>query len=52
MAKRIVADRCCGAIIDVQEFFLMQLEARQRSAIEANTANLIRLFPDSDDRHT
>lgn len=44
MAKRIVADRCCGAIIDVQEFFLMQLEARQRSAIEANTANLIRLL--------
>jgi nicotinamidase-related amidase len=44
MAKRIVADRCCGAIIDVQEFFLMQLEGRQRSAIEANTANLIRLL--------
>jgi nicotinamidase-related amidase len=44
MAKRVVADRCCGAIIDVQEFFLMQLEARQRSAIEANTVNLIRLL--------
>jgi len=44
MAKRIVADRCCGAIIDVQEFFLMQLEGRQRGAIEANTANLIRLL--------
>ncbi len=44
MAKRIVADQCCGAIIDVQEFFLMQLDARLRGAIEANTANLIRLL--------
>jgi nicotinamidase-related amidase len=44
MAKRIVADRCCGAIIDVQEFFLMQLEGRQRGTIEANTANVIRLL--------
>ena len=44
MAKRIVADRCCGAIIDVQEFFLVQLDARQRGAIEGNTANLVRLL--------
>ena len=44
MAKRIVADHCCGAIIDVQEFFLSQLDARQRGTIEANTANLIRLL--------
>jgi len=44
MAKRIVADRCCGAIIDVQEFFLMQLDAQRRGAIERNTANLVRLL--------
>jgi nicotinamidase-related amidase len=44
MTKRIVADQCCGVIVDVQEFFLMQLDGRQRGAIEANTANLVRLF--------
>src|SRR5258708_12151886 len=44
MKKRIVADQCCGVIVDVQEFFLMQLDGRQRGAIEANTANLVRLF--------
>jgi nicotinamidase-related amidase len=43
MAKRIVVNLCCGVIIDVQDFFLSQLEARLRSNIEVNTANLIRL---------
>ena len=44
MPKRIVAAQCCGVVIDVQDFFLSQLEARARSNIEANTANLIRLL--------
>ena len=44
MPKRIVVNQCCGAIIDVQDFFLSQLDARTRSNIEANTANLIRLL--------
>jgi nicotinamidase-related amidase len=43
MAKRIVINQCCSVVIDVQDFFLSQLEARLRSNIEANTANLIRL---------
>lgn len=44
MAKRIAANQCCGLLIDIQEFFLMQIEARQRTAIEVNTANLVRLL--------
>ena len=44
MAKRIVVSQCCGVVIDVQDFFLSQLEARLRSNIEVNTANLIRLL--------
>jgi isochorismate hydrolase len=45
MVKRIVPDRCWGAIIDVQEFFLSQVSNRiLRSKIEANTANFARLL--------
>lgn len=44
MAKRIVSDQCCGLIVDVQGFFLSQLDGRSRAFIEANTANLIRLL--------
>jgi len=44
MPKRIVVNQCCGVIIDVQDFFLSQLEARLRSNIAMNTANLIRLL--------
>jgi isochorismate hydrolase len=44
MAKRIVADRCCGLIIDVQEFFLSQADKRLRSKIETNTKNFARLL--------
>jgi hypothetical protein len=44
MAKRIVSDQCCGLIVDVQGFFLSQLDSRARAFIEANTANLIRLL--------
>ena len=44
MAKRIVADQCCGLIVDMQGFFLSQVDGRSRAFIEANTANLIRLL--------
>jgi isochorismate hydrolase len=44
MAKRIVPDRCVGAIIDVQEFFLARLEKRIHSKIRTNTRNFARLL--------
>jgi nicotinamidase-related amidase len=44
MVKRIVPDQCCGLIVDVQGFFLSQLDARARGRIEANTANFVRLL--------
>jgi len=42
--KRIVPSQCCGVIIDVQDFFLNQMEKRARARIRANTSNLIRLL--------
>ena len=42
--KRIVPNQCCGVIIDVQGFFLSQLDKRLRARIETNTANLVRLL--------
>jgi nicotinamidase-related amidase len=45
MTKRIVHDHCCGAIIDVQEFFLSQAGNRLlRSRLETNTRNFARLL--------
>ena len=44
MAKRIVSDHCCGLIIDVQRFFLAQVDKRLRSNIMANTKNFVRLL--------
>ena len=44
MAKRIVPDHCCGVIIDVQRFFLMQVDKRLRSRIKTNTKNFVRLL--------
>jgi len=43
-AKRIAADRCCGLIIDVQEFFLSQIDTRPRSKLEINIKNFARLL--------
>jgi len=43
-AKRIAVDRCCGLIIDVQEFFLSQIDARLRSKLETNIKNFARLL--------
>ncbi|MBI3704326.1 MAG: isochorismatase family protein [Rhizobiales bacterium] len=42
--KRIVPNRCCGVIIDVQGFFLAQLDKRLRASIKSNTGNLVRLL--------
>ena len=44
MVKRIVPNHCCGLIVDVQGFFLSQLDGRARDLIEENTANFIRLL--------
>ena len=43
-AKRIALDQCCGALIDVQRFFLSQLEKPLRAKIIANTKNFVRLL--------
>jgi nicotinamidase-related amidase len=45
MTKRIVAENCAGAIIDVQEFFLAQLDGHQaRARMETNIVNFARLL--------
>lgn len=43
-ARRIARDRCCGVIVDVQDFFLAQIDKRQRGRIKTNTANFVRLL--------
>src|SRR5438067_9498111 len=42
--KRIVPDHCWGVIIDVQEFFLSQVDTRHRCKIKTNTRNFARLL--------
>ncbi|MBA2398310.1 MAG: isochorismatase family protein [Bradyrhizobium sp.] len=42
--KRVHADRCCGAIIDYQDFFLAQLEPRHRSRLRKNMRYFARLL--------
>lgn len=42
--KQIVADRCCGVIVDVQDFFLAQIDKRLRTRIRTNTVNFVRLL--------
>jgi isochorismate hydrolase len=42
-AGQIVLDRCCGIIIDVQEFFLPQ-DNRLRSRVKTNARNFARLL--------
>src|SRR5689334_19315108 len=45
MARRILHDRCWGAVIDVQDFFLAQLGNRAlRTKVEANLLNFTRLL--------
>lgn len=43
VVKRIVPERCCAVIVDLQGFFLAQIDARPRARIKTNTANLVRL---------
>jgi nicotinamidase-related amidase len=42
--KHIARDQCCGALIDVQRFFLSQLEKRWRVKLITNTKNFVRLL--------
>jgi hypothetical protein len=42
--KRILADQCCGAIIDYQDFFLEQLEPRGRARLRRNMGSFARLL--------
>ena len=44
MPRRIVADRSCGIIIDVQESFLAQLDGRGRRRIVGRTRRFARLL--------
>jgi nicotinamidase-related amidase len=44
VVKRIGADRCAAVLIDVQDFFLSQLEPRARLRIRGNLRNLARLL--------
>jgi nicotinamidase-related amidase len=44
MAKRIDPTQCCGVVIDVQRFFLAQVEQRRRAALARNIGHLLRLF--------
>lgn len=45
MVKRVIPDRCAGAIIDVQDFFLSQLGSRPaRTRMETNIVNFARLL--------
>lgn len=42
--RRLDPDRCCATIVDMQGFFLAQVEPRLRARIKTNTANLVRLL--------
>jgi nicotinamidase-related amidase len=45
MTKRLLAERCAGAIIDVQDYFLAQLDGETaRSRMETNLVNFARLL--------
>jgi nicotinamidase-related amidase len=44
MTKRIVAESSAGAIIDVQDFFLAQLDEETRAKVETNLVNFARLL--------
>ena len=44
MTKRIDRNACCGVLIDVQGFFLSQIDKRLRSRIATNTKSLVSLL--------
>ena len=44
MTQRVVVESCAGAIIDVQDFFLAQVDSAARAKLEANLGNFARLL--------
>lgn len=44
MTKRISRDQCLGVIIDVQDFFLAQIDKREGPKLETNIGNFARLL--------
>jgi len=44
MVRRLVADQCLGVIIDVQEFFLSQVESHRQSLLKNDIGNFARLL--------
>lgn len=44
MAKRLEIETCAGILIDVQEYFLAQIEAGERRRIETYTARFAKLL--------
>jgi nicotinamidase-related amidase len=48
MTKRIVPNHCFGLLIDVQKFFLSQVDKRLRSRITTNLGNFVRLLSHFD----
>ena len=44
MTRRIARERCCGAIIDVQGFFLSQIDKRSRARLRRNLKSFARLL--------
>lgn len=44
MVRRLVADQCLGVIIDVQEFFLSQVDPRLQSVLKNDITNFARLL--------
>ena len=42
--KRIVADQCCGVIVDLQSFFLAQIDKKLHARIITNTGHFVRLL--------
>ena len=44
MVRRLAADQCLGVIIDVQEFFLSQVDSRLQSVLKNDITNYARLL--------
>jgi nicotinamidase-related amidase len=44
MTKRVIVEGCAGAIVDVQDFFLAQLDEETRAKVETNLVNFARLL--------
>ena len=40
----VIPERCCGVLVDVQEFFLAQVDAPLRTKLETNTGHFARLL--------